>query len=157
MAKELQPGDSAPDFDLPADGGGRARLMDYAGRILVLYFYPKDDTEGCTKQAIGFTEKLNAFRKAGADVLGVSKDSPAKHDKFKAKHGLGVTLASDEDGAVCEAYGVWKEKTLYGRKYMGVERSTFLIGTDGRILRIWRAVRVPGHVDQVLDAVREDA
>jgi peroxiredoxin Q/BCP len=157
MAKELQPGDPAPDLDLPADGGGRARLADYAGRILVLYFYPKDDTEGCTKQAIGFTEKLGAFRKAGSDVLGVSKDSPAKHDKFKAKHRLGVTLASDEDGAVCEAYGVWKEKTLYGRKYMGVERSTFLIGPDGRILRIWRAVRVPGHVDQVLDAVREGA
>jgi len=121
----------------------------------VLYFYPKDDTSGCTKEAIAFTEALESFAAAGATVLGVSKDSVAKHDKFKTKHDLGVTLLSDEDGEVCEAYGVWIEKSMYGRKYMGIERATFLIGRDGLLKQIWRKVKVAGHADSVLRAVRE--
>src|SRR5690606_7134452 len=151
----LKAGDAAPDFDMPTDGGGRVRLADFAGKALVLYFYPKDDTPGCTTEATDFTALLPKFRKAGAEVIGVSRDTTAKHDKFKTKHGLKITLASDEDGKVCESYGVWKEKTLYGRKFMGVERSTCLIGRDGRIARIWPKVRVTGHAEQVLEAVRE--
>ncbi len=155
MSKIPEAGDPAPDFDLPADSGGRARLRDYHGKTLVLYFYPKDDTSGCTRQAQEFSQNIKAFRAAGAEILGVSRDNPARHDKFKAKHDLAVTLASDEDGEVCNLYAVWKEKTLYGRKYMGVERSTFLIDAKGRIAHLWRNVRVPGHVPQVLDAVVE--
>ncbi|WP_370335064.1 thioredoxin-dependent thiol peroxidase [Parvularcula marina] len=147
-------GKKAPNFSLPTEDGGKVSLKDFKGQMLVLYFYPKDDTSGCTKEAIGFSEMLGAFKKAGAAVLGVSKDTPEKHAKFRAKHELTVPLASDEDGKVIEAYGSWVEKNMYGKKYMGIERSTFLIGPDGKILEVWRKVRVPGHVEKVLDAVK---
>ena len=147
-------GDAAPDFDMPADGGERISLAALKGRPVILYFYPKDDTSGCTKEAVAFTEKLPEFEKLGAAIVGVSKDSVAKHEKFKAKHGLGVTLASDEEGDVCERYGVWAEKSMYGKTYMGIERSTFLIGSDGRIVKAWRKVKVPGHAEAVLEAVK---
>lgn len=150
MAKLLKPGDPAPPFDLPTAGGGRVSLADLKGKRVVLYFYPKDDTPGCTTEALNFTEKSRQFAARKAAVIGVSRDSVAKHEKFAAKHGLTVTLASDEDGAVCGKYGVWVEKTLYGRKYMGVERTTFLIDAKGRIQRVWRSVKVKGHVDEVL-------
>ncbi len=148
-------GQPAPDFDLPTDGGGRIRLSDFRGRSLVLYFYPKDDTSGCTKQAIGFTAAGDDFKAAGAEIVGVSKDSVASHDKFKTKHGLNFALGSDEAGQTVEAYGVWVEKSMYGKKYMGIERATFLIGGDGTLKRVWRKVKVPGHVEEVLGAVRE--
>jgi peroxiredoxin Q/BCP len=151
---DLKPGDRAPAFDLPSDGGGRVRLADYTGVHLVLYFYPKDDTPGCTNEAIAFTEALPQIQAAGAQVLGVSKDSPKKHDRFKAKHGLGFPLASDETGEIVEAYGVWVEKSLYGRQYMGVDRATFLIDPFGTIRQVWRKVKVPGHVEAVLAAVK---
>ena len=151
---DLQPGDAAPDFDLPADGGGRARLADYAGKAVVLYVYPKDDTSGCTAEAQAFTALAPQFAAAGAGVIGLSKDSPKSHGRFKAKHGLDVVLASDEDTAVMQAYGVWVEKSMYGRKYMGAERATFLIGADGAIRQAWRNVKVPGHAEAVLKAVR---
>lgn len=154
MAKELKPGDPAPPFDLPTAGGGRVSLAGLKGKRVVLYFYPKDDTPGCTQEALSFTEKAKAFAAAKTVVVGVSRDSVAKHDKFAAKHGLTVILASDEDGAVCEAYGIWGEKTLYGRKFMGIERSTFLIDSQGRLARVWRKVRVPGHVEDVLKEVK---
>ncbi len=147
-------GDKAPAFSMPTDGDGTAALKDYKGQPLVLYFYPKDDTSGCTKQAIGFSERLKDFKKAGAAILGVSRDPVKKHDKFKDKHDLTITLGSDEEGAVTEAYGVWVEKSMYGRKYMGIERSTFLIDGKGKIAQVWRKVKVPGHVDEVLDAVK---
>lgn len=150
MAKLLKPGDPAPPFDLPTAGGGRVSLADLKGKRVVLYFYPKDDTPGCTTEALNFTEKSRQFAARKAAVVGVSRDSVSKHEKFAAKHGLTVTLASDEDGAVCGAYGVWVEKALYGRKYMGVERATFLIDAKGRIERVWRTVKVKGHVDEVL-------
>ncbi len=151
---DLAIGDPAPAIDLPRDGGGQVSLSDFAGKQVVLYFYPKDDTPGCTKEAIGFTEMDAEFAEAGAVVLGVSKDSVAKHDKFIKKHDLGVILLSDEDGDVCERYGVWVEKNMYGKQYMGIERATFLIGADGAIKQVWRKVKVPGHVDAVLDAVK---
>lgn len=154
MAKILEEGVKAPAFTLPTDGGGKVSLKELSGKTLVLYFYPKDDTEGCTKEAIGFSENIKAFQKAGAVVVGVSKDSVAKHDKFKDKHNLKVILGSDETGKTLEAYGVWGEKTLYGRKFMGIERSTFLIDPKGVIRKIWRKVRVPGHVAEVLEAVK---
>jgi len=150
----LKQGDLAPDFDLPTDGGGRARLSDYAGRTLVLYFYPKDDTPGCTTEALAFTTAAGDFEQAGAAIVGVSKDSPKKHDRFKAKHGLSITLASDETGEMLERYGVWVEKSLYGRRYMGIDRATFLIGPDGSVRQIWRKVKVAGHVAEVLAAAR---
>jgi peroxiredoxin Q/BCP len=151
---ELKPGDRAPQFELPADGGGRVRLSDYAGVHLVLYFYPKDDTTGCTAEAQAFNERLAAFEAAGTRVLGLSKDSPKRHDAFKKKYGLNFPLASDETGEVLEAYGVWVEKSLYGRKYMGVERATFLIDPVGAIRQVWRKVKVPGHAEAVLEAAR---
>jgi peroxiredoxin Q/BCP len=151
----IEEGQAAPAFDLPADGGGRVRLADYAGRPLVLYLYPKDDTSGCTKEAQAFAEAYDDFKAAGADVVGLSKDGVKSHDKFKAKHGLPFPLASDEDGTVIESLGSWVEKSMYGKAYMGTDRSTFLIDRDGRIARVWRKVKVPGHVDQVLSAVRE--
>lgn len=157
MAKELKPGDPAPKFDLPTAGAERVSLAGLKGKRVVLYFYPKDDTPGCTTEALNFTEKAKAFANANAIVVGVSRDSVAKHEKFTAKHGLKVLLASDEDGAACEAYGVWVEKTLYGRVYWGVERATYLINEKGRIARIWRKVRVPGHVDEVLTEVKASA
>ena len=145
-------GDPAPAFRLPTEDG-EAALSDHEGRALVLYFYPRDDTSGCTRQALAFSERLDDFEAAGAAVLGVSKDPVAKHAKFRAKHGLTVPLASDETGEASAGYGVWKEKTLYGKTHMGIERSTFLI-RDGVVVRAWRKVRVPGHVDEVLEAVR---
>ncbi len=146
--------DIAPDFTLPRDGGGSVTLSALRGRPVVMFFYPRDDTPGCTKESIGFSEALPAFAEAGAQVFGISRDSVAKHDKFVAKHGLTTPLLSDEDGTVCEAFGVWVEKNMYGKKSMGIERSTFLIDTDGKIARVWRKVKVPGHVDEVLEAVR---
>ena len=154
MSKALEAGDKAPTFSLERDGDGKVALKDFKGASLVLYFYPKDDTSGCTAEAIGFTGKLKVFEKAGASIVGVSKDSVAAHDKFKAKHKLGVILASDPEGKACEAYGVWREKSLYGRKFMGIERSTFLIDDKGRIAQVWHKVKVPGHVEEVLTAVK---
>jgi peroxiredoxin Q/BCP len=150
----IKEGGKVPAFDVAIPGGGRARLNDYAGKPLVVYFYPKDDTAGCTREAIDFTGKLAAFRKAGAAVLGVSRDSAASHEKFAAKHALKHDLGADEDGAMTDAYGVYVEKSMYGRKFMGVERATVLIDAKGKIARIWRKVKVPGHVDEVLAAVR---
>ena len=150
----LETGNAAPDFELPSDGGGTFKLSDQAGKKVVLFFYPKDDTSGCTAEAIAFTELKAAFEDAGAIVVGLSPDSVKKHDKFKAKHGLTVTLAADEEKAVLQDYGVWVEKSMYGRKYMGVERSTFLIDGAGNIARIWRKVKVPGHAEEVLEAVK---
>ncbi len=139
---------------MPADGGGRIKLADFKGKPLVLYFYPKDDTSGCTTEAKGFAEASAAFAQAGAAVVGVSRDSVASHDKFKTKYALNFTLGSDESGAVVEAYGVWVEKSMYGRKYMGIDRSTFLIDRHGKIARVWRKVKVPGHVAEVLAATQ---
>lgn len=150
----LSEGDKAPDFSMPTDGGGTISLSELAGKPVVLYFYPKDDTPGCTKEACGFRDALPDFTGIGATVIGVSKDKVAKHDKFKAKFDLTFPLGSDEDGAVCEAYGTWIEKSMYGRKYMGIDRATFLIAADGTIARIWRKVKVPGHVDEVLAAAK---
>ena len=154
MAKELEPGDLAPDFALPTDGGGKTSLADLKGKPVVVYFYPKDDTSGCTAEAIAFSGLKPQFDKAGAAVVGVSPDSAASHDKFKAKHGLGIALAADPDRSAIEAFGVWREKRMYGRKYFGVERSTFLIGRDGRIAKVWRKVKVPKHAEEVLAAVK---
>jgi peroxiredoxin Q/BCP len=151
---ELGEGDLAPQFDLPRDGGGNVSLASLAGKKVALYFYPKDDTSGCTTEAIDFTALGDQFAQAGAVVVGMSPDPVKKHDKFIAKHDLGVILASDEDKSVLEAYGVWKEKSMYGRKYMGVERSTFLIDGDGRIAKVWRKVKVAGHAQAVLDAAK---
>lgn len=150
MSKACKPGDPAPKFDLPTAGGGRVKLADLRGKRVVLYFYPKDDTPACTQEALNFTEKSADFADANTVVVGVSRDPVSRHDKFAAKYGLGLTLASDEDGAVCEAYGVWVEKRMYGRTFMGVERATFLIDESGRIRAVWRKVRVLGHVDEVL-------
>jgi peroxiredoxin Q/BCP len=155
MAEALEAGDPAPSFDLPKDGGGTAALSAYKGRKLVLYFYPRDDTEGCTREAIAFNGHRAAFRAAGTEVLGVSADSVKSHEKFKKKYGLAFPLASDETTQMLQAYGVWTEKSMYGRTFMGVERTTFLIGPDGTILRIWRKVRVDGHVAEALAAARE--
>ncbi len=152
---DLATGDEAPEITLPRDGGTSVSLSDFAGQKVVLYFYPKDDTPGCTTEAIGFTEMATEFAAAGAVVLGVSKDPVKKHDKFVAKYELGIALLSDEDGDVCERYGTWGEKSMYGKTYMGIERATFLIGADGTISHIWRKVKVPGHVDAVLAAVKE--
>ena len=147
-------GKSAPDFTLPRDGGEDVTLSALQPKAVVLYFYPKDDTSGCTTEAKGFTDAKAAFEAAGAIVVGVSKDTVAKHDKFVAKHELDVILLSDAEGDVCERYGVWAEKSMYGKTYMGIERSTFLIDGTGKVVREWRKVRVPGHVDEVLEAVR---
>ncbi|MET4804965.1 thioredoxin-dependent thiol peroxidase [Limibacillus sp. MBR-115] len=151
----LNVGDKAPDFTLPSDGGGSISLSGLKGKTVVLYFYPKDDTPGCTKEACGFRDSLPDFTGIDAMVIGVSKDSVAKHDKFKAKYELPFPLVSDEDGSVCEAYGTWVEKSMYGRKYMGIDRATFLIDAEGKIASIWRKVKVPGHVEEVLAAARE--
>ena len=153
----LSIGDKAPDFSMPSDGGGTVSLSDFKGRHLVLYFYPKDDTPGCTKEAIGFTESKAKFDTLNTAIIGISKDTPAKHDKFIAKHDLKVNLGSDESGEMIESYGVWVEKNMYGKKYMGIERATYLIGPDGIILEIWRKVRVKDHVVTVLTAVKKHA
>ena len=155
MSVELNPGDTAPDFDLPRDGDGRITLSDLKGQSAVLYFYPKDDTSGCTSEAQGFSAARADFDKAGAVVVGVSKDSVKNHDKFKAKYDLDLILASDESGEMVECYGVWVEKSMYGRKYMGIDRSTFLIDPDGVIKHVWRKVKVPGHVEAVLKALKD--
>ncbi|WP_391481754.1 thioredoxin-dependent thiol peroxidase [Nereida sp. NH-UV-3] len=152
--KELNIGDTAPTFTLPRDGGKQVSLADYAGQAVVLYFYPRDDTPGCTKEAIGFTEMAAEFTAANTVVIGASKDSVKKHDKFRDKHSLGVVLVSDAESDLCETYGVWTEKNMYGKTYMGIERATFLIGPDGKIAQIWRKVKVPGHVEAVLEAAR---
>jgi len=150
----LSVGDKAPDFTLPGDGGAEISLADFRGKKLVLYFYPKDDTPGCTTEAKDFTASAKDYAAAGAAVVGMSKDTAAKHDKFIAKHDLAIQLASDEAGETVEAYGVWVEKNMYGRKYMGIERATFLIDEDGIVQQIWRKVKVKGHVEAVLEAVK---
>ncbi len=147
-------GSLAPDFDLPTDGGGHVRLADFKGRKVVLYFYPKDDTSGCTLEALNFTAHLPEFEAAGVTVIGVSPDTAKSHDKFKAKHRLSVILAADVERKAIEAYGLWVEKSMYGRKYMGVERATFLIGPDRRIAEAWHKVKVNGHIEEVLAAAR---
>lgn len=144
----------APDFTLPVTGGGEISLSDLKGSAVVLYFYPRDDTPGCTKEAIGFSEHLDSFAAANTKVFGISRDTMAKHDKFTAKHDLTVPLLTDEDGAMCEAYGVWVEKNMYGKKSMGIERATYLINAEGVIAQVWRKVKVPGHVEAVLDAAK---
>jgi peroxiredoxin Q/BCP len=148
----LKVGDKAPDFTLPSDGGGKVSSKALKGKSVVLYFYPKDDTSGCTAEACAFRDALPDFSKTKAAVIGISRDSVASHDKFKTKYGLPFPLASDEDGKVCEAYGTWVEKSMYGRKYMGIERATFLIDGKGIIRHIWRKVKVPGHAEEVLGA-----
>jgi peroxiredoxin Q/BCP len=150
----IEVGDKAPDFSLPTDGGGKVDSKKLRGKKVVVYFYPKDDTPGCTREACGFRDNLPNFRKVDAEIIGVSKDSVSRHDKFKAKYELPFTLAADEDGKVCEAFGVWVEKSNYGKKYMGIERSTFLIDGKGVVRNVWRKVKVDGHVDQVLAAAR---
>jgi len=147
-------GDVAPGFALPRDGGGTVSLEAFKGKPVVLYFYPKDNTSGCTKEAVNFSELADAFAAAGAEVIGVSPDPVKSHDKFKAKHELAITLVSDEEKEAIQAYGVWAEKKMYGKTYMGVERSTFLIDADGNIARAWRKVKVPGHAEAVLEAVK---
>lgn len=150
----LEVNDPAPMFTLPRDGGGDISLADLKGKAVVLFFYPRDDTPGCTKESIGFSSQLQAFADAGAQVFGISKDPIAKHEKFIAKHELTTPLLSDAEGSTCEDYGVWKEKNMYGKKHWGIERSTFLIDAEGRIARIWRKVKVPGHVEDVLEAAQ---
>lgn len=150
----IGPGDKAPDFDLPTDGGGRLSMTSLKGRKVVLYFYPKDDTTGCTKEAIAFGEAMKQLEKLAATVIGVSRDSVASHDKFKAKYDLPFELVSDADGTLCQAYGVWVEKSMYGRKYMGIDRSTYVIDAKGVVRHAWRKVKVPGHVDEVMAAVK---
>ena len=153
-AADALEGKKLPAFDLSSDGGGRARNSDYAGNILVLYLYPKDDTSGCTKESIDFAKAYQDFKAAGAEVVGLSKDSVKSHDKFKAKYQLPFTLLADEDTTLIAALGSWVEKSMYGRRYKGTDRSTFLIDGDGVIRKVWRKVKVPGHVDEVLKAVQ---
>tara|TARA_R110002020_G_scaffold95937_3_gene229971 strand:- start:11029 stop:11496 length:468 start_codon:yes stop_codon:yes gene_type:complete len=145
---------TAPDFTLPVTGGGEITLSTLTGAPVVLFFYPRDDTPGCTTESIGFSAQKEAFEASGAKVFGISRDTMAKHEKFAAKHNLTVPLLSDEEGSVTEAYGVWVEKNMYGKTSMGIERATYLIDAEGKIARIWRKVKVAGHVDEVLDAVR---
>ena len=147
---KLTEGSTAPEIDLPTDNGGHFKLSDMRGETVLVYFYPKDDTSGCTAQACGFNENLKGLERLGVAVVGVSKDSVKKHDKFKEKYDLKFSLASDENSDVCERYGVWAEKSMYGKKYMGIERTTFLIDAKGKIVKIWPKVKVPGHVDDVL-------
>ncbi len=146
--------DPAPDFTLPRDGGGTVTLSELRGSPVVLFFYPKDNTPGCTKESIGFSGEMPAFEAAGAKVFGISKDSVKKHDNFVEKHSLTTPLLSDAEGTTCEDYGVWKEKKMYGKTFWGIERSTFLIGADGTIKQVWPKVKDDGHVDEVLAAVR---
>ena len=154
MSDDLKAGDIAPDFELPTDGDGKVSLSGLKGQSVVLYFYPKDDTPGCTNEAKAFTEASAEFKAAGSVVVGVSRDTAAKHTKFKAKYDLNLTLGADVEGKVTESYGVWVEKSMYGRSYMGIERATFLIGPDGRIKQVWRKVKVPGHAAELLKAVK---
>jgi peroxiredoxin Q/BCP len=153
MTQTLETGAKAPDFSIETTAG-RKQLASYKGKYLILYFYPKDDTPGCTNEAKDFSELSSQFEAAGASVLGVSRDSLAKHQKFIAKHGLAIELGSDEDGKLCESYATWVQKNMYGRSYMGVARSTFLIDPEGRISRIWPKVRVKGHAQDVLELLK---
>ncbi|MFV0359804.1 thioredoxin-dependent thiol peroxidase [Tropicimonas sp.] len=150
----IEPGGTAPDFTLPRDGGGEVTLSTLRPQAVVLYFYPRDDTPGCTIEAIAFTEQLSDFEAAGTRVLGISKDSVQKHNRFRDKHGLAVTLLSDEQGDVCERYGVFREKSMYGKTHMGIERTTFLIDGAGVVRRVWNKVKVEGHATEVLEAAR---
>ncbi|WP_367714649.1 peroxiredoxin [Nitratireductor sp. GISD-1A_MAKvit] len=152
---EVAIGNPAPDFVLPGDGGREIRLADLRGRIVVLFFYPKNDTSGCTAEAIDFTALKPEFDALGAVVLGMSPDTPKSHDKFKAKHALTIDLVSDQEKIALHDYGVWVEKSMYGRKYMGVERTTFLIDAEGNVAEIWRKVKVAGHAQAVLEAARK--
>jgi peroxiredoxin Q/BCP len=154
VTAQLAVGAAAPDFDLATDSGPRVSLAALRGKKVVLYFYPKDDTSGCTLEAHDFDARRAAFAEAGTEVIGVSPDSIDSHAKFRDKHGLKLTLAADPDKAALERYGVWGEKSMYGRKYMGVVRTTVLIGADGRIARVWENVKVPGHAEEVLEAAR---
>ena len=154
MAKELKIGDPAPSFTCPANGGQTVSLSDFAKRKLVIYFYPKDNTPGCTTEAIDFTAAVKDFDKANTSIVGVSADSVKKHENFIEKHNLGITLLADEGQDMLNAYGVWVQKKMYGREFMGIERATYLIGADGKIEQIWRKVRVKGHVEAVLAAAR---
>lgn len=151
---ELTVGSQAPDFSLPRDGGGTLSLSSFIGKPVVLFFYPKDDTSGCTAEAVAFSTLADDFAAAGAVVIGMSPDPVKSHDKFVAKHALSIPLAADENKSALEAYGVWKEKSMYGRKYMGVERTTVLIDAEGKISRIWDKVKVPGHANEVLEVVK---
>lgn len=148
----LEVGSVAPEIDLPTDNGGHFRLSDQKGKAVVVYFYPKDDTSGCTKEAQEFTALAADFTAKGVTVVGISPDSPKSHGKFREKYGLAITLVSDEEKTVAEAYGVWVEKSMYGKKYMGIERSTFLIDAEGKIAQVWSKVKVPGHAAAVLSA-----
>ncbi len=150
----LDVSDPAPSFTLPRGGGGEVTLSALRGAPVVLFFYPRDNTPGCTKESIAFSEALQSFADAGAHVFGISRDSLKKHENFTAKHGLTTPLLSDAEGTVCEDYGVWKEKSMYGKKHWGIERSTFLIDADGKIARVWHKVKVDGHAEEVLEAVR---
>lgn len=152
MTHSVDPGDKAPAFSMPASGGKRVKLADFSGKNLAMFFYPKDDTETCTKEAVAFSEAQQKFARKGIALLGVSPDPVKAHDKFIAKYGLKLLLGSDEDTKVCSAYGVWGQKKLYGREYMGVIRTTFLIGPDGVVREVWRNVRVKGHAEAVLAA-----
>ena len=154
MSDGPNPGDKAPSFTMPTDRNGQVSLAKLKGQNVVLYFYPKDDTSGCTAEACSFRDNLPKFEKVDAVVIGVSRDSVESHDKFKKKYKLPFTLASDDDGTVTEAYGTWVEKSMYGRKYMGIERATFLIDGKGTVRNVWRKVKVPGHVEEVLAAVK---
>ena len=151
----IEIGKKAPDFNLPATGQKKITLKSLRGKKVIIYFYPKDDTPGCTKESCGFRDNIAAFKKSGAEIIGISKDTIAKHEKFSAKYDLNFPLASDEESATCEDYGVWKEKNMYGRKYMGIERSTFLIDEKGVLRAEWRKVKVPGHVEEVLKACEQ--
>ena len=151
---EISEGDSAPAFELSTDGGGHVSSASLKGKPYVIYFYPKDDTPGCTTQAIGFSCAYDQFKEAGVEIIGVSKDSAASHDRFKKKHDLHFPLGSDAEGGVVEAFGAWVEKSMYGKKYMGIDRSTFLVGADGKVARVWRKVSVAGHVEEVLEAAK---
>ena len=155
MTTVIDTGEPAPAFTAPTDGGGSLSLESLRGKAVVLYFYPRDDTPGCTREAQEFTEALPAFAAAGAEIVGVSKDTAAKHDRFREKYGLPFTLVSDAESDICERYGVWVEKKNYGKTYMGIERSTFLIDADGTVAKVWRKVKVAGHVETVLEAVKD--
>lgn len=152
----IQPGNPAPDFTLETDAGQTFRLADHRGSFVVVYFYPKDDTPACTTEAASFSALEGKFEAAGCKVVGISPDTPESHKKFRRKHDLTVALASDPDHAVAQAYGVWVEKSMYGRKYMGIERTTFLIAPDGRVLRVWEKVKVAGHAEEVLAAIESE-
>ena len=154
MVKMADEGEKAPDFELPGDGGSLVRLSALAGRKVVVYFYPKDDTSGCTTEALGFSAAKGDFSAADTEIIGISADSVASHEKFKSKYDLTITLASDEQKAALDEYGVWVEKSMYGRKYKGIERATFLIDREGRIAKVWRKVKIPGHIEAALEAAR---